>query len=36
MGLLDDLRLTIVLAKCAQDPPIYPVDCEIRRSGKHI
>jgi hypothetical protein len=34
--LLDDLRLTIMLAKCAQDPPIYPVDCEITRTGKHI
>jgi hypothetical protein len=33
-GLLDDLRLTIVLAKCAQEPPIYPVDCEITRRGK--
>jgi hypothetical protein len=29
-GLLDDVRLRIVLSKCAQDPPFYPVSCEVR------
>ncbi len=35
-GLLDDHWWRIVLAKCSQDPPLYPVDCEIARSGKHF
>jgi hypothetical protein len=29
-GLIDDVRLRIVLSKCAQDPPFYPVSCEVR------
>ena len=29
-GLLDDVRARIVLAECAQDPPLYPVSCEVR------
>jgi hypothetical protein len=29
-GLLDDVRTRIVLSKCAQDPPFYPVSCEVK------
>jgi hypothetical protein len=29
-GFLDDVRTRIVLSKCAQDPPLYPVSCEVR------
>jgi hypothetical protein len=29
-GLLDDVRTRIVLSECAQDPPFYPVSCEVR------
>jgi hypothetical protein len=29
-GLLDDVRTRIVLSECAQDPPLYPVSCEVR------
>jgi len=29
-GLLDDVRTRIVLSKCAQDPPLYPVSCEVK------
>jgi hypothetical protein len=29
-GLIDDVRLRIVLSKCAQDPPFYPVSCEVK------
>jgi hypothetical protein len=29
-GLLDDVRVRIVLSECAQDPPLYPVSCEVR------
>jgi hypothetical protein len=35
-GLIDDHRWRIVLARCHQDPPSYPVDCEIARSGEHF
>jgi hypothetical protein len=34
-GLVDDHRWRIVLAQCAQEPPIYPVDCEIAPNGGH-
>jgi hypothetical protein len=29
-GLLDDVKTRIVLSECAQDPPLYPVSCEVR------
>ena len=29
-GGVDALRLRIVLANCSQEPPLYPVDCEVR------
>ena len=35
-GVLDNHRFKIVLAKCDQDPPLFPVDCEIGRGGKHF
>ena len=35
-GRVDAIHLRIVLAKCAQDPPLFPVDCEVRRSGRHV
>jgi RNA-binding protein YhbY len=33
---VDAIRLKIVLARCSQDPPLFPVDCEVKRSGKHV
>lgn len=33
-GLVDDHWWRIVLAECSQNPPLYPVDCVIERSGK--
>ena len=35
-GRVDAIKLKIVLAKCGKDPPLFPVDCEVRRSGKHV
>jgi hypothetical protein len=35
-GLLDDHRWVLVLSKCSQEPPLYPVDCEVARSGRHF
>jgi len=29
-ALVDDVRLRIVLSRCTQDPPLYPVSCEVR------
>jgi hypothetical protein len=29
-GGVDSVRLKIVLAECSQEPPFYPVDCEVR------
>ena len=29
-GEVDSERVRIELAKCASDPPLYPVDCEVR------
>jgi hypothetical protein len=34
-GLAGVHRWRIVLAQCSQDPPIYPVDCEIAPNGEH-
>jgi hypothetical protein len=34
-GLADVHRWRIVLAQCSQDPPSYPVDCEIAPNGEH-
>jgi hypothetical protein len=34
-GLADAHRWRIVLARCSQDPPSYPVDCEIAPNGEH-
>jgi hypothetical protein len=34
-GLADIHRWRIVLARCSQDPPSYPVDCEIAPNGEH-
>ena len=35
-GRVDAIKLRIVLARCAMDPPLFPVDCEVKRSGKHV
>jgi hypothetical protein len=35
-GAVDAIKLRIVLARCSQDPPLFPVDCEVERSGKHV
>jgi hypothetical protein len=35
-GRVDAIKLRIVLARCSQDPPLFPVDCEVERSGKHV
>jgi hypothetical protein len=32
---VEDQRWRIVLAQCSQDPPSYPVDCEIAPNGEH-
>jgi hypothetical protein len=29
-GLLDDARVRIAVSRCAQDPPLYPLSCEVR------
>ena len=29
-GLVDDVRVRIDVSKCAQDPPLYPLSCEVR------
>ena len=29
-GRRDDARVSIVLADCSQDPPFYPVSCEVK------
>jgi hypothetical protein len=29
-ALVDAGRVRIVLSRCAQDPPLYPVSCEVR------
>jgi hypothetical protein len=29
-GALDDVRVRIVRSQCAQDPPLYPLTCEVR------
>jgi hypothetical protein len=34
-ALADVHRWRIVLARCSQDPPSYPVDCEIAPNGEH-
>ena len=34
-GQIDSHRWRIVQAKCDQDPPLFPLDCEIGRGGKH-
>jgi hypothetical protein len=34
-GLADVHRWRIVLAQCHQDPPSYPVSCEIAPNGEH-
>jgi hypothetical protein len=35
-GSVDAIKLRIVLGRCSQDPPLFPVDCEVERSGKHV
>lgn len=35
-GSIDAIKLRIVLARCSLDPPLFPVDCEVERSGKHV
>ncbi|MDF2752234.1 MAG: hypothetical protein K0S82_617 [Gaiellaceae bacterium] len=35
-GRVDAIKLRIVRAKCSLDPPLFPVDCEVERSGKHV
>jgi hypothetical protein len=35
-GDVDVIKLRIVLGRCSQDPPLFPVDCEVERSGKHV
>jgi hypothetical protein len=35
-GRTDKHLWRIVLAKCSQDPPLYPVDCEVARSGRQF
>jgi hypothetical protein len=32
---VEDQRWRIVLAQCSQDPPSYPVTCEIAPNGEH-
>jgi hypothetical protein len=29
-GFSDHVRVRIVLSDCAQDPPLYPIDCEVK------
>jgi hypothetical protein len=35
-GSVDAIKLRIVLTRCSLDPPLFPVDCEVERSGKHV
>jgi hypothetical protein len=30
-GSVDNVRMRIVLSECAQDPPFYPLSCEVSR-----
>ena len=36
IGESDRVRFVIKDSKCAHDPPLYPIDCEVLPNGKHV